>query len=223
MFGQDFKKAGYFLNWLRFRVGELFFPILEPIFQWWENREKDVRGHFYQGLKCLDQKKTAIALLNLNMVLSLKPGHFQALVCRGRLYLKEGRGQLAAEDFLKANKVSPYRFTHHDLHREYFQSVNKDVENLGASIVNNFTDALESLSQSKDTPVREQDTIDQASLSKKRSAVEQTVEEDEDDAVPFKRLYLNDQEREKFRKLGPITQQEIKDTDWDQLIQDLTP
>jgi hypothetical protein len=57
-----------------------------------------------------------------------------------------------------------------------------------------------------------------------RSAVEQEVEEGEAKSVSFKKFLLNTRrEREKFKKLGPITQQEIEATDWDQLIEDLTP
>ena len=223
MFGLDFKKAHYFLNWIQFKVGELCFPVLEPISQWRENRDADVRRHFYQALRCLDSKKTAIALLNLNMVLSLKPDHFQGLVCRGRLYLNEGRCQLASEDFLKSNRVSPYRFIHNDLHQEYFRSINKDFTDLGASIVSNFTDVLEALSKSQKVPARKPEVADPASLSKERSVIEQKVEGDEAEKVSFKKFSFNRQEREKFKKLGPITQQEIDDIDWDQLIQKLAP
>ena len=79
---------GYALNYLRLQLGKLVFYLFEPIFQCWENRDSDIREHLHQGLIYLDKGETAVALLNLNMVLSLKPNHFLALVSRGRLYLK---------------------------------------------------------------------------------------------------------------------------------------
>ncbi len=226
MFGSAFKKMRSLLNWVQFKVGALFFPVLELVFQWWENRDADVRRHFYQALQCCDSKQMAIALLNLNMVLSLKPDHFQALVFRGRFYLKEGRCQLASEDFLKSNRVSTYRFVHHDLYREYLQSVSKGSKDLDPLIVNNYTDALEVLHQTGGVyPVRELKSADPISLLPiDGSAVEQEVEEGEAKSVSFKKFLLNTRrEREKFKKLGPITQREIEATDWDQLIEDLTP
>ena len=226
MFGSAFKKMRSLLNWVQFKVGALFFPVLELVFQWWENRDADVRRHFYQALQCCDSKQTAIALLNLNMVLSLKPDHFQALVFRARFYLKEGRCQLASEDFIKSNQVSTYRFIHHDLYREYLQSVSKDSKDLGSLAINNFTDVLEVLHKTEDVyPVRELKSADPISpLPMERSAVERGVGEGEAKSVSFRKFPFNTRrEREKFKKLGPITQQEIEATDWDQLIEDLTP
>ncbi len=181
MFGSAFKKMRSLLNWVQFKVGALFFPVLELVFQWWENRDADVRRHFYQALQCCDSKQMAIALLNLNMVLGLKPDHFQALVFRGRFYLKEGRCQLASEDFLKSNRVSTYRFVHHDLYREYLQSVSKDSKGLGPLIVNNYTDALEVLHQTEDVcPVRELKSADPTlPLPMDRSAADLELAEDE--------------------------------------------
>tara|TARA_B100000315_G_scaffold31232_1_gene26447 strand:- start:389 stop:1069 length:681 start_codon:yes stop_codon:yes gene_type:complete len=226
MFGSAFKKKRSLLDRVQFKVGELFFPALELVFQWWENRDADVRRHFYQALQCRDSKQTAIALLNLNMVLSLKPDHFQALVHRGRFYLKEGWCQLASEDFMKSNQISPYRFAHHDLYREYHQSVNKDSKDVGSLVVNNFTDALEVLHKTADIyPVRElKSAAPIPPPPMDRSTVEQEVEESEVKPVSFKKFPFNTRrEREQFKKLGPVTQQEIEATDWDQLVEDLTP
>ena len=214
-------KSGSTVSSLRLRLGELVFPVLEPIFQRWENRGSDVRKHLHQGLICLDKGKTAIALLNLNMVLSLKPDHFLALVSRGRLYLKEGQNRLAAEDFFKASKASTYRFTHYDLYNEYLRSVDKDVNYLGASIVSNFTDVLGSLGDLKDEP-ETLESADMASFPKEPSTAGQKCEENLKDMLAFKRLTFSELDREEFDKFGPITQKEVDNTDWDQLAQDLT-
>jgi hypothetical protein len=40
--------------------------------------------------------------------------------------------------------------------------------------------------------------------------------------LAFKRLTFIELDREEFDKLGPITQNEVDNTDWDQLAQDLT-
>ena len=212
---------GYALNYLRLQLGKLVFYLFEPIFQCWENRDSDIRVHLHQGLIYLDKGETAVALLNLNMVLSLKPNHFLALASRGRLFLKEGRSQLAAQDLLKANQVSAYRFSHYGLSSEYLRSLNKGVNNLGVPIVSNFTDMLEFQSKLHDVP-KELGSSDVNSLSKERSTEEQGREESKEHLPAFKRLTFSELDHEKFDKLGSITQQEIDNTDWDQLIEDFT-
>ena len=127
------------INYLQVQLGKFVFSLLEPIFQFWENQGTNVRIYLRQGLNSLDKEKTAVALLNLNMVLSLKPNHFLALINRGRLYLKESRFQFAVQDFLKASQVSAYRFHHYGLNIEYFQSVNKDVTDLDTSTGSQFS------------------------------------------------------------------------------------
>lgn len=212
---------GCTLSELWLQLGKLIFPVVEPIFQCWENRDSDVRRHLHQGLICLDKGKPAVALLNLNMVLSLKPNHFLALVSRGRLYLREGRYQLAAQDLFKASQASAYRFTHYDLYNEYLRSVDKDVNDLGATIVNNFTEVLGSLCN-LNRETGELESADMASFPRDPSMIEQKHEENKEDAPAFRRLTFSELDREKFDKLGPITQQEIDDTDWDQLVHKLT-
>ena len=211
---------GYTQNYLRFRLGKLVFPLLEPIFQCWESRDTDVRLYLNQGLNYLNKRETAIALLNLNMVLSLKPNHFLALVSRGRLYLKQGRCQFAVQDLLKANQVSAYRFNHYGLNNEYLRSHNK-VSNLGVSIVSNLTEILELLSKLNGKP-KELEFPDVISLLRERSTEEQGCAENNEHAHALKRLTFSELGRKKFNKLGPITQQEIDNTDWDQLTQYFT-
>ena len=84
------KKNSHFFNLLCFKVGEVIFPIFEPLLKLVQNKDPEVRRHFNQALMSLHERKQAIALLNLNMVLSLKPNHFLARVFRGRIYIKEG-------------------------------------------------------------------------------------------------------------------------------------
>jgi len=44
----------------------------------------------------------------------------------------------------------------------------------------------------------------------------------EGDEITFQELALSPDEEERFQVLGPITQKEIEETDWDQLSDDLT-
>ena len=44
----------------------------------------------------------------------------------------------------------------------------------------------------------------------------------EGDEITFQELALSPDEKERFQVLGPITQKEIEETDWDQLSDDLT-
>ena len=103
------KKNSHLFNFLCFKMGETIFPLFEPMLKLAENKDPEVRRHFNQALLSLKKSKQAIALLNLNMVLSLKPNHFLARVFRGRIYVKEGQYRLASEDYLEANRISQYR------------------------------------------------------------------------------------------------------------------
>ena len=133
-----FKKISHLLCLVQFKIGGLTFPIFEPVLRFFENKNPEVRRHFNQALASLSEKKQAIALLNLNMVLSLNPKHFLARVFRGRIYIKEGQYRLASEDYLEANRISQYRFIHYDLYREYFRSVNSEFGGEGSNIIKNF-------------------------------------------------------------------------------------
>ena len=214
-------KGSFDLNCLWFSLGKLVFPMLEPILQCWENRNRDIRKYFYQGLACLGKRKAAISLLNLNMVLSLRPNHFSALVSRGRLYLKEGKPNLAARDFIKAGQVSSYRFTHYNLYSEYLRLVNKNEYELGVPIGSDFTKVLKSISR-KDGGSRELKSTDPVASFREHSKADQRYEKNKDRVPSFKRLTFKELDREKFNELGPITQAEIEAADWDQLMQDLS-
>ena len=89
-----------------------------------------------------------VGLLNLNMVLSLRPDHFMARVYRGRIFLKENQFRLASVDFIRANKISPYRFTQYGLYSEYLKSINEGVGNLSDSVAENFNQVFNNLKNS---------------------------------------------------------------------------
>ena len=75
-----FKKISHLICLTQFKFGELMFPMFEPMLRFFENKDPEVRRHFNQALVSMNEKKQAIALLNLNMVLSLNP---QAFSCPG--------------------------------------------------------------------------------------------------------------------------------------------
>ena len=74
------KKISHLICLAQFKLGEFIFPMFEPMLRFIENKDPEVRRHFIQALSSLKEKKHAIALLNLNMVLSLNPRHFLARV-----------------------------------------------------------------------------------------------------------------------------------------------
>ena len=206
------KKIGHFFNLLCFKMGETIFPIFEPILKLAENKNPEVRRHFNQALMSLNERKQTIALLNLNMVLSLKPNHFLARVFRGRIYVKEGQYRLASKDYLEANRISQYRFIHYDLYREYFKSVNNEFGGHGETILEKFDDIFDTMqfiSGGKDIgPEVSQEFQEYLSLT-------------ETDDYLSQDLALTQEEKEKFKILGPISQQEIEENDWDLLMDDL--
>ncbi|NIR53495.1 MAG: hypothetical protein GWM98_01945, partial [Nitrospinaceae bacterium] len=109
----------------RYGVGKMFFPLMEPFFILRENLRSTIRRHFDQAIKSIENKKLGVALLNLNMVLSHHPDHFLARVYRSRIYVRQNQYHLASEDLVQANRISPYRFTHYRLYREFLESVSK--------------------------------------------------------------------------------------------------
>jgi tetratricopeptide (TPR) repeat protein len=215
---RDFQNTRSFLDWIKFKLGELFFPVLEPVFRMRENRDPEVKKHFHQAIQNLDENRTTVALLNLNMVLSMQPGHFLARVYRGKIYLNDGRSRLASEDFLQSNRISPYRFTHYNLSAEYFASVKKEFGEMGVSITKNFDQIFEVLRQAQGNPKESSDVDEPQELSEQFSEYDK-LEFDMDLADSG---ILGEAENQKFQKMGPITRQEISTTDWDRLIKELT-
>ena len=194
-------------------MGETIFPLIEPILKLFENKDPEVRRHFNQALLSLKKSKQAIALLNLNMVLSLNPNHFLAHVFRGRIYVKEGQYRLASEDYLEANRISQYRFIHYDLYREYFKSVNNEFGRQDEQPLNSFDDVLDSMNFIKGCKDIETDAglVFQGNLFLTET----------DDIVSYHDLALTPEEQEKFEILGPISQEEMEETDWDLFMDDL--
>ena len=214
------KKISHLICLAQFKLGEFIFPMFEPMLRFIENKDPEVRRHFIQALSSLKKKKQAIALLNLNMVLSLNPKHFLARVFRGRIYIKEGQYRLASEDYLEANKISQYRFIHYDLYREYFKSVNSEFGEMGGRILKNFDQVFETLQFQQDSSFRDGNTELGKEVQENLSVIEAGLKEG--DEITFQELALSPDEKERFQVLGPITQKEIEETDWDQLSDDLT-
>lgn len=194
------------MNFVQFKIGEFLFPILEPIFRKFENKSTDVKRHIDQAVNNLGNKNTDAALLNLNRVLNLHPNHFMARVYRGRIHIRERQYRQAAEDYIQANKISRYRFIHYDLYREYFASLNQGIGHLSTSIIQNFNQAFEVLERGKQN-LQGETEMNLDSALKREISPEQTQEPEE---------WL------KFQQLNPITREEIENTDWDKLIEDLT-
>jgi tetratricopeptide (TPR) repeat protein len=218
MFGIGSEKTKTYFNWVRFKVGDFFFPLLEPIFRVQENWDTEVKKHFHQAIQNLEESRTTVALLNLNMVLSIQPRHFLARVYRGKIYLNDGRHRLASEDYLQANKISPYRFLHYHLSREYFASVKKEFGDMGESITKNFDQIFEVLRYSEGNPQKKNEVDDS------QEVLEQIPDYDEnhDFDVDLADAFLERAEKQKFQEMGPITKKEIAATDWDKLIEKLT-
>ena len=215
-----FKKINHLIGLAEFKLGELIFSVLEPILRFLENKDPEVRRHFNQAIYSTNEKKQAIALLNLNMVLSLSPRHFLARVFRGRIYLREGQYRLASEDYLEANKISQYRFIHYDLYREYFRSVNSKLGLAEDTIVNNF-DQVFGVSLNQQGGNSRYESADMDKQVKEMLAMMEVGSNVENETIS-REFVLSPDETKKFMIMGPITQEEVEGTDWDQLADDLT-
>ena len=195
------------------KIKEAIFYLIEPFLKLTDNRNLEVRRHFNQALLNLENSKQAIALLNLNMVISLKPNHFLARVFRGRIYVREGQYRLASEDYLEAKRISHYRFIHYDLYREYFKSVNKEFGAESDPILQNFNEVFDSLNSTSNPQYWESNK--DREFKEKLSLIEVDKRGSPSD------FSLTAEEKEKFRILGPISQQEVEETDWDSFMDEL--
>ncbi len=219
MGGLSLKKICYWINFVQFKIGEVLFPVLEPFFQWKENFDSEIKNHFYQALAALEQNNIAVALLNLNMVLSLRPDHFLARIYRGRAFIQEGRCRLASEDYIQANQINRYRFLHYDLYREYLQSVNRSVDEMESSMDESFDSAFEIFRPYQEGEGQEIDKIEAPESFEGLTFPNTDVLEEED---PFEKYeQIQPEEKARFEDIGPITRKEIEATDWEELTQRL--
>lgn len=147
------------------------------------------------------------------MVLSLKPNHFLARVFRGRIYVQEGQYRLASEDYLEANRISQYRFIHYDLYREYFKSVNNEFGGQAGPILEKFDDVFDTMHLISGAHEWEPESGQE--FQENLSLIET------DDAAYFQDIALTPEEKEKFEALGPISQEEVEETDWDNFMDNL--
>jgi tetratricopeptide (TPR) repeat protein len=199
-----------YFYFVRYGIGKLFFPVLEPLFILRENLGTTVRRHFDQAIKHIENKNLAVAQLNLNMVLSLYPKHFLARVYRGRIYLRQKQYRLASEDFLQANRISPFRFTHYRLYREYLESIG------GGRPPAYWMGRLKGLGQMPDIKGYDaMDALDPHSASEDSADLEEQlmVLQDPD---------LTQSDRDKFGDMGPIASHEVENADWDHVLKKLT-
>lgn len=205
-----------YFYFVRYGIGKLFFPVLEPLFILRENLGTTVRRHFDQAIKHIENKNLAVAQLNLNMVLSLYPKHFLARVYRGRIYLRQKQYRLASEDLLQANRISPFRFTHYRLYREYLESIGEGTQFGEGRPPAYWMGRLKGLDQMPDIKGYDaMDALDPHSVSEDSADIEEQlmVLQDPD---------LTPSDRDKFGDMGPIASHEVENADWDNVLKKLT-
>jgi len=209
----EVKKIRHLLAIICSKTKKTIFYLIEPFFRLAENNDREVRRHFNQALSNLKNSKEAIALLNLNMVISLKPNHFLARVFRGRIYVREGQYRLASEDYLAANRISNYRSIHYDLYREYFESVNNGFGTESDPILKNFHEVFDSLNRTSNSQYFES--------NKDTKFKERLYLMEAEKSGSLQSFSLTADEKEKFKILGPISQKEVEETDWDSFMDEL--
>ncbi len=205
------------LHWGRYQVGRLFFPVLEPLFILRENLRTSVRRHFDQAIQHIENKNFTVAQLNLNRVLSLHPNHFLAHVYRGRIFLRQKQYRMACEDLVQANRISPFRFTHYRLYREYLEAVGEGTGAGGRSFPAHGMGRLKGSHPSPDV-----EGYESLEAPDRASAFEDFINMEEDPLMLIQDLDLTLPEREKFGDMGPITPQESENADWNQVLKKLT-
>lgn len=205
-------------HFVRYSVGKFIFPALEPLFILRENLSTAVRRHFDQAIKHIENKNFAVAQLHLNMVLSLYPRHFLARVYRGRIYLRQKQYRLASEDLLQANRISPFRFTHYRLYREYLESIGEGTQGgEGRPPAHWMGGGLKGLRQTPD--IRGYDGMDALDS---QAMFEDSTDLEDESLMVTQNPDLTQSEREKFGDMGPITSGEAENADWDHILKKLT-
>ncbi len=205
-----------YFYYVRYGIGKVFFPVLEPLFILRENLSGTVRRHFDQAIKHIENKNLAVAQLNLNMVLSLYPKHFLARVYRGRIYLRQKQYRLASEDLLQANRISPFRFKHYRLYREYLESIGEGTQFGEGRPHSYWSGRLKELDQLTDAKGYDPlDALEAHSSSEDSADLEEQllVLQDPD---------LTPSDRDKFGGMGPIASHEVENADWDHVLKKLT-
>ncbi len=177
-----------------------------------ENLSSAVRRHFDQAIKHIENKNFVVAQLNLNRVLSLYPKHFLARVYRCRIYLRQKQYRQASEDLLQANRISPFRFTHYRLYREYLESIGEGTQLGEGRPPAQWMGRLKELSQAPD--FKGYDSLD--------ALDPQSVLEDSTDPMVIQDPDLTQSEQGKFGDMGPITSREAENADWDHVLKKLT-
>jgi len=204
-------------RFVRYSVGKLFFPVLEPLFILRENLSTTVRRHCGQAIKHIENKNFVVAQLHLNMVLSLYPRHFLARVYRGRIYLQQKQYRLASEDLLQANRISPFRFTHYRLYREYLESIGEGAQFGEGRPPAHWMERLKGLRQ-----IPDMEGYDGVDTSDAQSLLEDSTDMEEDQLLVIQDPDLTQSESEKFGAMGPISSREAENADWDHVLKKLT-
>ena len=208
------KQCSYFI---RYSMGKLVFPILEPLFILRENLRTAVRQHFDQAIKHIENKNFAVAQLNLNMVLTLYPRHFLARMYRGRIYLRQKQYRLASEDLLQANRISSFRFTHYRLYREYLESIGEGTSFGEGRPPAHWMGRLKGLNQAPDSKGRDgMEGLDS------QLHFEDFTDSEEERLMVIQDPDLTQNDREKFEDMGPIASHELENADWDHALKKLT-
>ena len=204
-------------RYVRYSLGKLFFPVLEPLFILRENLSTAVRRHCDQAIKHVENKNFAVAQLHLNMVLSLYPRHFLARIYRGRIYLGQKQYRLASEDLLQANRISPFRFTHYRLYREYLESIGEGTQFGEGRPPAHWMSRLKGLRQAPDI-----EGYEGMDASDAQSMIEDSTDSEEEQLMVLQDPDLTPSESEKFGDMGPISSCELENADWDHVLKKLT-
>ena len=203
---------------MRYQIGKLLFPLLEPLFILRENLRSGVRRHFDQAIRHIENKNYAVAQLNLNMVLSLNPKHFLAHVYRGRIFLKQKQYRMASEDLVQANRISAFRFTHYRLYREYLESIGE-----GSSWNGEGFPSAQGMGRLQGfQPHQEGKGYESNESPERPSPFDDYFDVEEEPLAAIQDLELTSNERDKFNEMGPITEKESQNQDWDHILKKLT-
>ena len=68
-----FKKFSHLIYLAQFKLGELIFPMFEPVLRLLENKDPEVRQHFNQALVKHEREKTSYSFVELKYGIEFEP------------------------------------------------------------------------------------------------------------------------------------------------------
>jgi len=201
----------------------LFTYIKEIFYFLKDNKNKKVRKHFRSGMNCIQKEDFRKAIEEFKKVIKIKSDHFLARVYLARLYRLKGENLKAFKEYSYAQKINLFRYKTYNLMNEHVK-LTRLYKDKG--FLDEVADNLERCAKNLTEAARRMNRA----AKKQHSATEKLTNINKKfkiKSLDVKKLdikigefgdFKDMDEYIKFLTLTPITEEEKKNTDWDEVI-----